>query len=273
MTPTADLCQDQPGPKIDKQYGALLEGRWVPAPRFVLRRDRVLAAAADLPPGMVIEIGCGSGALLREFAQHGHQCLGVETSAHARALAGEMLQAFPCARVVASLADEPSGPADLLISCEVLEHIEDDRNALAQWVANLRPGGRLILSVPAHIRLWGITDVWAGHVRRYSRTDLLRLAREVGLQVERIECYGFPLSNLTAFLASRSLKGKGLAGGGSSQAQATAASGVDRSVHVKHFGLQTSLLGRGIMKIGCLLQRAFLSTDWGDGLVMIARRL
>ncbi|WP_405053695.1 glycosyltransferase [Sphingobium sp. SJ10-10] len=36
---------------------------------------------------------------------------------------------------------------------------------------------------------------------------------------------------------------------------------------------QTSLLGRGIMKIGCLLQRAFLSTDWDDGLVMSARRL
>ncbi|EPR15506.1 hypothetical protein M527_24585 [Sphingobium indicum IP26] len=272
MNATADVCQDPPAPKIDRQYGPLFEGRWVPAPRFVLRRDRVLAAAADLPLGMVIEIGCGSGALLREFAQRGHQCLGVETSAHARALAGEMLDAFPAARVVASLADEPSAEADLLIACEVLEHIEDDRNALAQWVASVRPGGRLILSVPAHMRMWGIRDVWAGHVRRYSRIDLRRLAREVGLQVERIECYGFPLSNFTDFLANRSLKGKGLAGGGGSQAQATAASGVDRSVDVKHFGLQTSLPGRFIMKMACLLQRAFLSTDWGEGFVMIARR-
>lgn len=272
MTPTAHACQDQPEPRIDRQYGPLLEGRWVPAPRFVLRRDRVLAAAADLPLGKVVEIGCGSGALLREFAQRGHECRGVETSPHARALAGEMLNGFPSAHIVADLDDAPSARADLLIACEVLEHIEDDRDALAQWVSNLRPGGCLILSVPAHMRMWGIRDVWAGHVRRYSRSDLLKLAQEAGLQVERIECYGFPLGNLTDFLANRSLKGKGLAGGSGSQTQATAASGVDRSVDVRHFGLQTSFLGRCIMKMGCLLQRAFLSTNWGEGFVMIARR-
>lgn len=95
MTSTADICSLQPEQKVDAQYGPLIEGRWVPAPRFVLRRDRVLAATADMPRGVVLEIGCGSGALQREFAPRGHECLGIETSAYARALADEMLGGFP----------------------------------------------------------------------------------------------------------------------------------------------------------------------------------
>lgn len=272
MNSLAETCPSQPDLTVDRQYGPMLAGRWVPAPRFVLRRDRVLAAAAGLAPGKVLEIGCGSGALLREFAQRGHECVGVETSAEARHLASEMLRAFPSATIVADLPEAGASDADLLISCEVLEHIEEDAAALAQWVQRLRPGGRIILSVPAHMRMWGVRDVWAGHVRRYSRRDLQRLADGAGLQLERIECYGFPLINLTNFFANLSVSGKGLAGGSESQAQATAASGVDRTIHVKLFGLQTSMPGRLIMKAACILQRAFLRTDWGEGFVMVARR-
>lgn len=272
MKAAIDTRAAQEDLRIDPQYGPWLAGRWVPAPRFVLRRDRVLAAAAALPPGKVLEIGCGSGALLREFAQRGHACVGVEISAQARQLASEMLAAFPSARIIGDLAEAGSSAADLLISCEVLEHIEEDSAALTQWVEQLRPGGRLVLSVPAHMRMWGVRDVWAGHVRRYSRRDLHRLAAKAGLQVERIECYGFPLINFTNFFANLSVRGKGLAGGGAGQAQATAASGVDRAVHVKLFGLQTSLPGRLIMKAGCLLQRIFLRTDLGEGFVMVATR-
>lgn len=272
MNLNAEACHSQPGLKVDAQYGPLLEGRWVPAPRFVLRRDRVLAAISDLPPGKVLEIGCGSGALLREFAQRGHVCRGAETSDEARQLAGEMLSAFPSAKIVESIDAETPVDFDLVVSCEVLEHIQDDAEALAQWVRCLRPGGRLVLSVPAHMRMWGARDVWAGHVRRYSRADLSRLAAGAGLKVERIECSGFPLINVTNFFANMSVRGKGLAGGACSQTQATAASGIDRSVHVRHFGFQTSLPGRLILKTGCILQRAFLSTDWGDGFIMVASR-
>jgi hypothetical protein len=216
--------------------------------------------------------GCGSGALLREFAARGDECVGVETSAQARVLASEMVRAFPSAQIVDRIENSPWHKEDLLIACEVLEHIEDDGDALALWLSYLRPVVRLILSVPAHMRLWGVRDVWAGHVRRYSRDDLRVLADASGLKVERIECAGFPLINLTNFLANMSVRGKGLAGGGGSSVQATAASGVDRAVHVRHFGLQTSPPGRLIMKIGSLLQRAFLATDWGEGYLMVAHK-
>jgi SAM-dependent methyltransferase len=272
MNALTDTRPAAPEVTIDRQYGPWLAGRWVPAPRFVLRRDRVLAAAEGLPPGKVLEFGCGSGALLHEFAQRGHECVGVETSAQARAIASDMLGAFPSAKIVGDVTEAGPFEADLLIACEVLEHIEEDAAALAEWVSRLRPGGRMILTVPAHMRMWGVRDIWAGHVRRYSRQDLQRLADGTGLEVERIECNGFPLVNLTNFFANLSVRGKGLAGGSEGQTQATAASGVDRSLHLKLFGLQTSLPGRLILKAGCLLQRAFLGTDWGDCFVMVATR-
>ncbi|MCJ2178605.1 class I SAM-dependent methyltransferase [Novosphingobium album (ex Hu et al. 2023)] len=272
MNQIAEALHVQPDLKVDAQYGPMLNGRWVPAPRYVLRRDRVLAASLDLPPGRVLEIGCGSGALLREFAQRGHLCYGVETSEEARQLAGEMLEAFPTAQIVSAIDADTPADFDLVIACEVLEHIHEDAEALAQWVQCLRPGGRLILSVPAHMQMWGVRDVWAGHVRRYSRAGLVGLATSCGLKVQRIECYGFPLVNCTNVIANWSVRDKGLAGGAASQRQATAESGIDRSVHLKHFGLQTSLLGRLVMKTGCLAQRAFLSTNWGEGFIVIAER-
>jgi 2-polyprenyl-3-methyl-5-hydroxy-6-metoxy-1,4-benzoquinol methylase len=70
-----DATQAATAVTVDRQFGAVLEGRWVPAPRFVLRRDRVLPLTENLPAGRVIEVGCGSGALLREFASRGHECL------------------------------------------------------------------------------------------------------------------------------------------------------------------------------------------------------
>ena len=72
----------EPALTVDRQYGAVLEGRWVPAPRFVLRRDRVLPLVESLPAGRVIEVGCGAGALLRELAQRlGAQAYMVEGAA------------------------------------------------------------------------------------------------------------------------------------------------------------------------------------------------
>ena len=75
---------------VDAELGAVLTGRWVPAPRYLLRRDRVLAALADVPPGRVLEVGCGAGALLRDLHRLGHHCTGLEHSAAARSMAVAM---------------------------------------------------------------------------------------------------------------------------------------------------------------------------------------
>jgi hypothetical protein len=60
----------------------------------------------------------------------------------------------------------------------------------------LRPGAVLALSVPADPDLYGPSDEWAGHVRRYTREALLAVCEGAGLEVLRCSAWGFPLSRL-----------------------------------------------------------------------------
>jgi SAM-dependent methyltransferase len=85
---------------------------------------------------------------------------------------------------------------DAAVLGEVLEHVEDDRRALAEVGRVLRPGGVLALSVPANPKLYGRSDVWAGHVRRYTRPALLDACASAGFTVERCLGWGFPVSRL-----------------------------------------------------------------------------
>jgi SAM-dependent methyltransferase len=64
------------------------------------------------------------------------------------------------------------GPAsfDTVLSCNVFEHIPDDALAFEHAARLLKPGGRLVLLLPAHQRLYGSMDQLAGHFRRYSRS-------------------------------------------------------------------------------------------------------
>lgn len=257
---------------IDRQYGAILEDRWVPAPRYILRRDRILAQLASQPCGKVLEVGCGAGALLREMADQGHQCTGFEAAESAAAIARQMAGTSSQTRIVGKHSREWDSNYDVLIACEVLEHIEDDTTALREWLKWLRPGGLVIISMPAHMKSWSKRDEWAGHLRRYERADMERLACDAGLKVERLECYGFPLSTFTNWLTNHSLRGRGKAGGAQDAGAATAASGTDRSVDLVYFGMQRSLPGRAVMAMACWMQRLFVRSDFGDGYILFGRK-
>jgi SAM-dependent methyltransferase len=117
---------------------------------------------------------------------------------------------------------EPREAFDLVCAFEVLEHIEDDRGALASWLRHVRPGGWLLLSVPAGRRRFGPTDVKAGHYRRYDRNDLAACLSGSGLDAIEIVAYGFPLGY--ALEAGRNLYARRATTGGSF-AERTSASG------------------------------------------------
>jgi 2-polyprenyl-3-methyl-5-hydroxy-6-metoxy-1,4-benzoquinol methylase len=76
-------------------------------------------------------------------------------------------------------------PFDLICLFDVLEHIDDDRSALAALASLLKPGGSLLISVPAYQWLWGPHDESLHHKRRYRQGDLVRLCGETGLEVVR----------------------------------------------------------------------------------------
>jgi 2-polyprenyl-3-methyl-5-hydroxy-6-metoxy-1,4-benzoquinol methylase len=74
---------------------------------------------------------------------------------------------------------------DTIICLNVLEHIDGDRQALAHLRDLLEPGGKLVLLVPAHRKLFGTLDEAVGHHRRYSGQDVRALLGEAGLRVEQ----------------------------------------------------------------------------------------
>ena len=73
---------------------------------------------------------------------------------------------------------------DTVVCINVLEHIEDDQRALRHMYQALQPGGRLILLVPAHPRLYGTLDEVVGHFRRYERAGLREQVRDAGFSVQ-----------------------------------------------------------------------------------------
>jgi SAM-dependent methyltransferase len=245
------------------------ERGWVPAPRYALRRARLLDLARRLDRGRLLEVGPGAGALLSDLRALGFSCEALETSEEAFRLAAEL---NPGLRIARAPAADWNGAFDALVACEVLEHIEDDRAALEEWRGWLRPGGHLILSVPAHARRWSATDVWAGHFRRYEGNDLKRLLERAGFAVEELECYGFPLSNLIEPLrirAHRRALRRRTAGG---LPEATAQSGVERSLETRLWPLQASAPGRLLFRAAFRLQKAFRRRDLGTGYLVVARR-
>ena len=76
---------------------------------------------------------------------------------------------------------------DTILCLNVLEHVEDDREALRRLHASLAPGGRLLLVVPAHQRLYGAIDRAIDHHRRYERPGLAEKLEEAGFHVESMQ--------------------------------------------------------------------------------------
>ena len=88
------------------------------------------------------------------------------------------------------------GAFDVVAAFDVVEHCEDDARAVSELVRVLVPGGRLLISVPAYSWAWSDHDVRAGHYRRYTRRQIVRLVEGTGVTVTRSTyafCAVFPL--------------------------------------------------------------------------------
>lgn len=159
-----------------------------------LRWDVLGTELAAIKADDVLEIGPGEGAAACRLAR-GRAYTGVELSARTRTITEQRLaaQGTP-GRLLASLDELGAGEVfDVVCAFEVIEHIEDDRAALEQWAARVRPGGTMVLSTPAGPQRMAAADVIAGHFRRYSADGLADLAREAGLVDVRVRHVGYPV--------------------------------------------------------------------------------
>jgi len=250
---------------------------WVPAPSYLLRRQLVLRILDSLKKGALLEIGSGPAALLYELSMNGWDCSALEQSEEALAIARNIHTVENGAKIYDTPQADWKDKYDCLISMEVLEHIDDDLAALVEWRTWIKPGGKILLSVPAHEKKWSTSDVWAGHFRRYERNRLIELVEKAGYEVEQVLSYGFPLANIIgpirAWHHTRQLKRISNSDTARlSKRLGSDRSGTSRSIEKRLYPLYSSFIGVSAIKAALWLQDKFLRTDLGTGYLIQAKR-
>jgi SAM-dependent methyltransferase len=168
-------------PEEYRQLTRLGETHWW----FVGTRDILFSSLdiSSLPAGPILDVGCGSGLMMKRFAETG-PIFGVDADhgalAHCKSIGFDRL-----CRGNATALPFTSGTFGFIIAADLLEHCEDDSAVLAEIYRVMSPGGMLLASVPAYGVLWSSHDVALHHKRRYLKRELADKARAAGFSVER----------------------------------------------------------------------------------------
>lgn len=203
-----------------------------------------------LPPNArVLEIGCGTGHNLKMLSAFGHVDA-TELDEDSRKIASARLGR----EVLGASLPALSGVAvkyDLIALLDVLEHVEDDIGALQSLWPHLRPGGSVLVTVPAHAWLWSAHDNQHHHFRRYSFAELRSKIRAAGYSLKYASYFNsilFPIicaMRLVARVAGRD------------EADDKMPSKLANTVLTKTFGLEAKLVGRIKMPFGVSILATF----------------
>ena len=168
----------------EKKYHELEATEWW----FKTRREAVLKFTANLPKhSKILDVGCSSGQLLHDLERTGFkkdQLFGIDISESGINLA--QASGFTNTEIMdGSNLTYPDEYFDVLISSDSLEHIEFDERALLHWFRVLKPGGTLIVFVPAFMALWSAHDIVNHHFRRYTKHTLTSKVESAGFKIEQ----------------------------------------------------------------------------------------
>lgn len=160
---------------------------------FVARRELALQMLSQYAPsdGRILDVGCGTGKGQESFAQFG-TVFGADFSqdaldfSHERGLTRLMRADAECLPI-------KSEQFDVVVSLDTIEHVPKDDCAVAEIFRVLRPGGVFLMNVPAYQWLWGPHDVALMHQRRYHRTQVRKLLKSAGFELERLSYHIFLL--------------------------------------------------------------------------------
>ncbi len=141
----------------------------------------------------ILEVGCSSGYMLERLQKaYPHATLiGADVVHEPLLKLTERLPQVPLLRFDMVNCPLPDQCIDALIMLNVLEHIENDGAALQQAYRILKPGGVLIIEVPAGPHLYDAYDKILMHYRRYILSDLCKLAKQQGFQIKHKSHLGF----------------------------------------------------------------------------------
>ncbi|MFC1705533.1 class I SAM-dependent methyltransferase [Planctomycetota bacterium] len=203
--PTALGARRQPPPTFSRerlQQVADMEGWhfWFRGRRQLV--DRLLERSGLRGGSLVVDVGSGTGWNSRNLHERGYRVVGLDRRPEGLGASDPSYKGPWFVQGDAVALPFGSGSCDAVLAIDTLEHVDDSR-VLAEVFRILRPGGTMLLTVPAMPWLWSYRDDAAGHLRRYTRSSLSRVLRERGLSVVDMRYYQFLLFPL--LLATRAL--------------------------------------------------------------------
>jgi SAM-dependent methyltransferase len=185
----------------------------------------------------ILEIGCGTGHNLPMLAQFG-EVDAIEIDETAAAKASERLGKKVGTSPLPELDGVRPGSYDLVAVLDVVEHVEDDVAALKAIAQALKPGGQILITVPAHQWMWSAHDVVNHHKRRYSKKTLAAALDAAGLEYRKLGWFNsllFPVAVAARFAGK--LMGK-------DDSDDSPPPKLLNSAFEKIFGLERHLVGR-----------------------------
>ena len=218
---------------------------------WFLARRRILDSLIErlvhpLHGARVLEVGCGTGHNLAMLGRFGtvEAC---ELDKCARALAGKRLGRKVKDARLPDLSMFERNAYDMVALLDVLEHVPDDIGSLRAIHRRLKPGGALLLTVPAKPWMWSAHDVAHHHYRRYTRAGLAKLFLQSGFDVQLLSYFNSLL--FPPIAAARVLNKARRRDSADDALPGAAVNGVLNRV----FGLEAGLIGRVPMPFGVSL--------------------
>lgn len=171
-----------------EQLSEVEQGHW-----WFRARNRVLlwVIAKKIKPFFsLMEVGCGTGYVLEGIREvyPSAELFGAEYYDEGLYFARKRVPNASFRQLDATVMDD-SDCYDVIGAFDVIEHIEEDEKVLVNLARAIKPGGSLIITVPQHRWLWSQVDEHACHVRRYTRTELVKKVNKTSLSVEYVTSF------------------------------------------------------------------------------------
>ena len=158
---------------------------WYKARRAIIF-DWLTRVLASYKNPKILDIGCGTGFNISHLHQLGYdQVTGLDFSLDAL----EYCRSRQLKTLIRGDAENlPICPAhyDIAITLDVIEHLRNDLHALSEIHRVLKPGGTLIIFVPAFQFLWSLQDEVGHHQRRYSAQELKEKVKQAGFELKKL---------------------------------------------------------------------------------------
>lgn len=163
-----------------KTYFAVEKKHWLMRVRRKIMHDQLKRYLMPLGAKKILDVGSGSGMLVGELQKHSIDAYGIDSSTEAIEFGTKEgvrnLSVMPSSNKLPFVDDYFDG----ILAMDVLEHLRDEREVLAEIKRVLKKDGHLFVTVPAYMFLWGKQDEVSQHFRRYTMGRMIELFRADG---------------------------------------------------------------------------------------------